>query len=364
MELEFYLNLGGKYPFVPTREEAGKTVFITTPNKYYDRLRAERTLDDLVDNLVFAEKLGFDGLFVLEQHGSPSAVCGQSISIISHIAALTKGIRIGTVGAILNGYLTPLRFAEEVATIDLLSHGRYFFGLPMGVGMNYHSYGMMNPAFARERFREAHDLLIKALTADGPFAWEGRFFNMSYVNLWPKPLQQPHPPVWIPAAGSRESLAMAANNHYTWLAVLNPRKVLLRNCQTFRDLCQEAGYEYDPRQIAAPIDIHVAESDRQARIEAEPHVMWRIQNGLGSPFHDSFPPGHVGVASLRGMAAGGGYRSRDISTMTFDELTEEGWIVVGSPATVAERLEQLTSEMGAGRVCVGGDQWTMPAWMN
>jgi alkanesulfonate monooxygenase SsuD/methylene tetrahydromethanopterin reductase-like flavin-dependent oxidoreductase (luciferase family) len=363
VELEFYINHGGKFPYVPSREQAGKTIFVTTSNRYFDRDRAQRIMQDLVDNLVDAEKLGFDGLFILEQHGGPSAVCGQSISVISYVAALTRRIRIGTVGAILNGYLTPLRFAEEVASIDLLSRGRYFFGLPMGVGMNYHSYGVMNPAWARERFREAHDLLMKALTEDGPFEWNGRFFNMPYVNLWPKPLQQPHPEVWIPAAGSRESLRLAAENHYTWLAVLNPRRVLVKNCETFRELCQEAGYEYDPRQIAAPFDIYVAETDRQARLESEAHIMWRIQNGLGSPFHDSFPPGHVSLQSLRGMAAGGGYRSRDIGTMTFEELSDEGWIIVGSPDTVAERLEELASEMGAGRIVVGGDHWTMPRWM-
>lgn len=364
MKLEFYLNVGSKYLYVPPRQVMPhKTLFINTPGEYYDPLRGERLIDDFIDTLTYGERLGFDGIFVLEQHGGPTAVAGQSIVLATWLAARTQRIRIGTVGAIINGYLTPIRLAEEVATIDLLSGGRYFFGLPMGIGMNYHAYGMMNPAFARERYREAHDLLIRAFTQPGPFEWNGKFFHARYVNLWPRPLQSPHPPIWIPAAGSRESLELCARNHYTYLAVLNPWKVLVRNCETFRELCQEAGYEYDPRQIAANFNIHVAESDAQARREAEPYVMWLYQNGLGSPFHDSFPPGHVSERSLRGMAAGGGYRSRDISQMRWEELVDEGWVIAGSPATVADRLEQLVGELGAGRVVVCADAFSMPPWL-
>jgi hypothetical protein len=111
------------------------------------------------------------------------------------------------------------------------------------------------------------------------------------------------------------------------------------------------------------IIVHVAESDRQARLEAEPHVMWLYQNFFRSTFQDSFPPGHVSMASLRGMAAGGGYRSRDISEMSWYELWDEGWIVVGSASTVADRLEELTDGVGAGRVVMVPDMGSAPTWM-
>jgi alkanesulfonate monooxygenase SsuD/methylene tetrahydromethanopterin reductase-like flavin-dependent oxidoreductase (luciferase family) len=233
----------------------------------------------------------------------------------------------------------------------------------MGIGPNWHGTGTANPAFARERYREAHDLLIKAMTDPGPFEWIGRFYHLPYVNLWPKPLQRPHPPVFIPAAGSKETLELCAKNDYVYQAVLVPRKVLLRNCELFRQLRTAAGRPEDPKKIAAVLNVHVAETDEQARRECEPYVMWNYQNGLRSRFPDSFPPGHVSVSSLRGMTLGGGYRSRDMSELTWDEILQEGWVVAGSPETVSERIEELTGEMGAGRVIIIPDFFVMPSWL-
>ena len=362
-QLEFYVANGGKYPYIPRRDQLGKSIFINTPNAYYDDARGQRIIEDFMDDLVYAEKLGYDGAVILEQHGGPNAVAGQSIVMAATLAARTSKMRIGTVGAILNSYLTPMRYAEEVATLDILSRGRYFFGLPMGIGANYHGLGVMNPTYARERFREGHEMLQRAFTDEGPFAFDGKFFQAEYANLWPKPLQKPYPEVWVPAAGSKDSLAFAARNGYTYLAVLVPWPVLLKNCQTFRDQVAEAGQEMDPKRIVATAHVYVAETDKQARQEVEAHAMSLIQNSLGSPFHDSFPPGHVTPQSLRGMAAGGGYRSKDVGKTTLDEALESGQFIIGSPETVAERIEEVTTAMGAGRLLVTGDTWTMPSWM-
>lgn len=115
---------------------------------------------------------------------------------------------------------------------------------------------------------------------------------------------KPHPEIWVPAVGSKDSLKFAADNHYTYLAILVPRPVLLRNIKTFRDMCEEAGYTADPTQVVATATVHVAETDKQARLEVEAHFMSMLQNSFGSPFHDSFPPGHVTSQSLRGMMSG------------------------------------------------------------
>lgn len=361
-ELEFYIANGGKYPFVPSRDELGKTRFITTPSKYYDDLRGQRLLEQYVDDVVFAETLGYDGCVILEQHGGPNSLVGQAIVMAAAIIAQTSKMRVGTVGAIANSYLTPQRYAEEIATLDLLSKGRYFFGLPMGIGANYHGLGM-NPTYARERHREFHEFLVQAFTSDEPTRFDGKFFQTEYVNLWPKPIQKPYPECWIPAAGSKESLIFAASMGYTYLAVLVPWPILLKNCNAFRDAMEEAGQAPDSRRIVSTAHIYVAETDKQARLESEAHLMSLIQNSLGSPFHDSFPPGHVTTQSLRGMAAGGGYRSKDIGQTTFEEAQENGQIIVGSPSTVAERIEEITTKMGSGRMLVTGDCWTMPSWL-
>lgn len=362
-ELEFYISNGGKYSFIPTRDQLEKSIYITTSNSYYDSMRGQKIFKEYLDNMAYAEELGYDGVVILEQHGGPNAVAAQSITIAAALAARTKNMRIGTVGAILNSYLTPARYAEEIATLDLISEGRYFFGMPMGIGPNYHSFGVMNPTYARERFREGQDFLEKMFTEEGPFEFDGKFFQTKYANLWPKPIQSPHPEVWVPAAGSKESLAFAAEKGYTYLAVLVPWPVLMKNAETFRNNVAAAGQEWDPKRLVAMGYVHVAETDKQARLEAEAHMMSILQNSLGSPFHDSFPPGHVTPQSLRGMAAGDGYRSKEISETTFDEAIADGQYIVGSPDTVAERIEQITTDLGAGRFLMVGDMWTMPSWM-
>jgi alkanesulfonate monooxygenase SsuD/methylene tetrahydromethanopterin reductase-like flavin-dependent oxidoreductase (luciferase family) len=88
--------------------------------------------------------------------------------------------------------------------LDVITKGRVISGMVVGTGMEYFSYNV-NPTFARERFHEAHELIVKAWTAEGPFAWEGTHYRFRYLNLWPKPYQKPHPPIWIPGSGSPET---------------------------------------------------------------------------------------------------------------------------------------------------------------
>lgn len=360
--IEFYLFNGGTYPFIPLNGDR-KSNFIDLSSEYYEPLRGERFTRDYFETVAFAEELGFDGVILTEQHGGPIGLVPNTLIGIAWLAARTHGIILCAVGPILNAYPSPVRLAEEVALVDTLCGGRLIVGLPMGIGAQYHSLGVMNPAQARARFREAHDLFLRAMTEPGPFEWQGKFFHVPYVNPWPKPLQSPYPPIWIPAAGSRESLELCAECRHTYMAVYVPRAVLRRNVETFREAAAREGYEPDRRQIVRMHQVHVAETDAQARLEAEPHFLWSYQSRLRSPFHDAFPPGHVSVESLRRMALGGGYRSRDISEYTWEELWNEGWLVAGSPSTVAERLEELVEELDVGRVIVSADQGSMPPWL-
>ncbi|HWI22031.1 MAG TPA: LLM class flavin-dependent oxidoreductase [Baekduia sp.] len=365
-ELEFYPFHNGAYKHVPHKSvisEHSRTNFVSLPTTFYDKALAQRSFDDFLEILIGCERLGYDGVLHSEQHNGPIGLSAQAMLAAAYLAANTERMLIAAVGPILNAYLSPVRLAEEIAMVDMLSNGRLILGLPMGLGAQYHSYGVTDPTAARDRFREGHELLIRSMTEEGPFAFQGEWFNVPYVNLWPRPVQDPHPPIWVPAAGSRETLELCAKHHYTYQAVLTPRKVLLRNCELFRELCAEEGYEPPPQQIAAVFFVHVAETDEQARREAEPHFAWLMQNFFRSTFQDSFAPGHVSEGSLRGMAAGGGYRSRDISEMSWDDLIAEDWLIAGSPDTVGERLEKLTSEMGAGRVIVYMDGASTPRWM-
>lgn len=362
-KLEFHLFNYGAYPYVPYSYDRPKTLYIDLPNKHWDSVLGKSALDTYFDTLAFGEKLGFDGILTTTQMGGPVGMTPSANLAAAYLIAKTSRVKVGTIGPILNTYTSPIRAAEDLALLDVMSGGRLIIGLPMGHGMNYHAAGVMNPTHARDRYWESHDLMVKAFTDDGPFEWQGKYFHVPYANLWPKPIQKPYPDVWIPAAGSAVTLDRAARHKYTYQALFSPRKVLKKNVNTFRDLARKYGYEAGPDQVALVIFIHVAETDAQARLEAEPHLQWLFQNINRSKHHDAFPPGHFSVESIRAAMTGGGYRDRDIGKMTFDQLTTEGWAIIGSPKTVRDQLESITDELGAGKLIHVADLGAMPNWL-
>jgi alkanesulfonate monooxygenase SsuD/methylene tetrahydromethanopterin reductase-like flavin-dependent oxidoreductase (luciferase family) len=363
-DLEFYLFNFGSYPDVPHVDDTPRrSLYIDLPNDFYDRRKGQWVLDSYLDTLAFGEKLGFDGICTTTQMGGPIGVTPSSMLPAAYLAARTERIKIAVLGPILNTYLSPLRAAEDIALLDAMTGGRLIVGLPMGHGQNWHAAGGMNPAYARDRHWEAHDLMIKAFTSPGPFEWQGEYFHVPYANLWPKPVQDPYPEFWIPAAGSRVTFERCAQHHYTYQTLFSPRKALKRNIDGFRRVCEEHGYTADPKQVVSVLFVHVAETDAQARLEAEPHLRWVFQNMIRANQYDAFPPGHFSPESLRGFMTAGGYRDRDIGDMTYEEIIEEGWGVVGSPDTVSEQLEEIIDDLGAGRVVVIADNGAMPNWM-
>jgi alkanesulfonate monooxygenase SsuD/methylene tetrahydromethanopterin reductase-like flavin-dependent oxidoreductase (luciferase family) len=218
----------------------------------------------------------------------------------------------------------------------------------VGTGMEYFSYNV-NPTHARERFHEAHDLIIKAWTSDGPFAWEGKHYRFRYINLWPKPFQKPHPPIWIPGSGSRETMEWVAQQRYTYMVLptLAPFELRRQSAEYFRACCEQEGYTARHEQIGWGIGIYVAETDEQARREYEPHFWYYARNLLKTPAPLSLPPGHTSLSTMLSMAERR-LQSRPGSLSTWDEVERGGYVVVGSPETVRQRLEDYAKQVGFG----------------
>ena len=191
-------------------------------------------------------------------------------------------------------YNPPLRVAEEFAMLDVMSRGRLVAGMVIGGGPEYYSY-QINPTHARERFREALDLIVKAWTTPGPFLWNSKHYFFRYVNPWPRPLQQPHPPIWIPGAGSLETIEFVAQRRYAYMGIpyfhIN---VFERVFDQFREACHKAGYTAAPEQMGWGVPIYVAETDAQARSEFEPHFWYFIKNLLKNI--TLAPPGYTSAA--------------------------------------------------------------------
>jgi len=359
--LEFYLINFMPYPYIPPGEDV-ESSWIVLSNQHYDPRIGHRLYQHYLETNVLAERLGFDGVLTNEHHQTAYGTMPNPNLPAAWVAAQTERIRIGVMGNVLNTHLNPLRVAEDIAMLDVMSGGRIISGFVLGTGMEYHSYGI-NPATSRERFWEAHDLIMKAWTEPGPFPWEGKHFSLPYVNPWPRPLQQPHPPVWLPGVSSLETIEAAARNRYTFMQVFSPRTALARACAMYREAAERHGYTPHPNQLAATLQIYVAETDKQARLEAEPHLMWFMRNGLKTPTYHLLPPGYTSTRSLRGILSSGSHGAVDMWDMTFDQLLEEKWALVGSPETVIAGLQEFTDELGAGRVVLCGDWGAMPRWM-
>ena len=184
------------------------------------------------------------------------------------------------------------------------------------------------------------------------------------MNPWPRPLQQPHPPVWLPGSGSFETIKKAAERRYPFMMVFAPQWFTKANYDMYRRAAEEAGYEASPKQLAAAIPTYVAETEEQAHREAKPHIMWLFQNGLKIPPYHWFPPGYTSKKSFAGMlGAKIKHNMKDHWELTYEELLEERYIIVGSPETVIERLTEFTDDLGAGIVLgAGGHMGSMPHW--
>ena len=156
------------------------------------RRSAAQLYNRYLDELVRAEELGFDGVCVNEHHQNAYGNMPSPNLIASILARQTTKVKIAVVGNALPLYDPPTRVAEEFAMIDVISGGRLIAGMVVGGGPEYYSFSV-NPTHARERFQEAHDLIMKAWTEPGPFEWVSKHFRIRYVNPWPRPIQQPHP---------------------------------------------------------------------------------------------------------------------------------------------------------------------------
>jgi alkanesulfonate monooxygenase SsuD/methylene tetrahydromethanopterin reductase-like flavin-dependent oxidoreductase (luciferase family) len=330
-------------------EKHHDSAWVWIPNELFDPKQAHRYYNDYLDQLVEAETLGFEGICVNEHHQNAYGLMPSPNIIASMVAARTRRIKIAVVGNALPLYDPPTRVAEEIAMLDVISGGRVISGQVIGGGPEYFSFSI-NPTEARTRFAEAHELIMRAWTQPGPFEFYGKHYKLRYVNTWPKPLQQPHPRVWIPGAGSLETMEFVAKRRYAYMGIPYFHiDFFKRNYATFRDCCEKEGYQAHPEQMGLLMPIYVAETDAQARREFEEHF-WYFQKKL-IPGLTLSPPGYTSVQSALRVAKA----LRDGKTWisgceTWEDVEKGCFAIVGSPETVAERIIEHAGDIGCGNM--------------
>ena len=351
------------YPYLPPTAEFPST-WATLSNENYDPRHGHQLYNEYIDQLAAAERYGYDSVIVNEHHANAYGTMPAPNLIAAMLVQRTRDIPIGIVGNAIPLHGNPLRVAEEIAMLDVISGGRIISGFVRGIGPEYFNNGV-DPTASVGRFWEAHDLIIKAWTEPGPFVWQGEHYHIPNVNPWPRPLQKPHPPIWIPGHGSFETIRKVAEYRYTYLAVFAPSWFHKKSFDLLRKIANDYGYEASEDQFNACVPTYVAETDEQAHREAKAHLAWLFNTGLKIPWQIYFPAGYMSKPSFTGfMGAIMKYDLPPISELSYDQMLEDGYIIVGSPQTVIDKYAAYCEELGAGgMVLAGSPVGPMPHWM-
>ncbi|MFM9882827.1 MAG: LLM class flavin-dependent oxidoreductase, partial [Burkholderiales bacterium] len=329
------------------------------PNSFYDPKKGHLLYNRYLDELEYGETLGFDGLCVNEHHQNAYGIMPSPIVTAAALARKTTKARIAILGSALPLRTHPLTVAEDHAMIDNITGGRLISGFVRGIGAEYHSFGV-NPTVSHERFHEAHDLIVRAWTDPGPFEFHSKHYHFEYVNVWPRPYQQPHPPIWIPSQGSRETIDFAADpkHKYTYLQTFSPISALKKYLQLYRDVAQGFGYTSKPRQLGWAVPIYVGDTDESAYKDSAIHYENFRNSFLKMPVEMLLPPGYTSRESLKAIAAA---KSDIGSATTAKRAMDLGMFICGSAKTVREQLNDYAKELLFGNLLVMCQFGTLPA---
>jgi alkanesulfonate monooxygenase SsuD/methylene tetrahydromethanopterin reductase-like flavin-dependent oxidoreductase (luciferase family) len=326
------------------------SIWVNIDSGLFDPKRAHHMYNDFMDELEFAADVGFDAICVNEHHSNGYGLMPSPNLIAGALARRTTDTAICVLGNSLALYNPPTRVAEEFAMLDCISGGRLIAGFPVGTPMDTcYAYGQ-NPSMLRDRYREAHDLVVKAWTTREPFAFNGRYNQQRYVNVWPRPIQQPHPPIWIPGGGSVETYRWCAEMDYvfSYLSYFGYKQGK-RVMDWFWDEMDRLGKDRNPYRAGFLQFVGVAESRQQALDLYGPAAEYFFNKCLHVAPNFAMPPGYVSEgtqrAGLESQVSRSAYRvDRQLAT-TIEEMVEKGYVVIGTPDEVLEQLDTAVTEL-------------------
>ena len=346
------------------REEA-RSVWVDIPQGYFDPRRANGVYHEYMDQLEFAESCGFDGIGVNEHHQNAYGIMPSPNLIAAGLARRTSKAAICVIGNSIALYNPPIRVAEEFAMLDCISGGRLVAGFPVGTSMdtNY-CYGQI-PALTRDKYAEAHELIMKAWSEKEPFAFDGKYNQLRYVNCWPKPIQEPHPPIYIPGGGSIETWDFCIDNdyNYSYLSFSGylAGKLLMDG---YWNRVAERGKDLSPGRAAFAQTICVADNDAMAEEMYSEHVLYFYNRCLHVYPGFADAPGYRTIKTIKHGAISQYRRSsvKAFNELTWKELVDGGYVIAGGPDTVRERMEDLIKTLRVGLVFNLMMIGNMPDW--
>jgi alkanesulfonate monooxygenase SsuD/methylene tetrahydromethanopterin reductase-like flavin-dependent oxidoreductase (luciferase family) len=347
--------------------ERGKELPYPLGKKYFDAAEAVKTYAEHLDAWEELDKLGYDGVGFNEHHTSPYGLMNSPNLMASAAAMRTKKLKLLIYGNLIPLH-QPLRLAEELAMIDCLSNGRLVAGIARGIPREYQVHNIPLSE-SRARFEEAYDIITKAWTED-VFSYEGKFHSYKNVSMWPRPVQQPHPPIWTPITASKESIEFAARNNIP----ITPGESRVQGLQQdiiryYAKCLAKAGHRITPKHLSIAAGAYIADSKAQAVKEAGPYLLYfnrtlfshgnvtetNLQRGMG--YVSDHALDYVSPENLKEAA-----RSReDYRNMTMEDVAKRAETMPwGTADEVRDRIIDAVNRTGADVVHVRMNTGAMP----
>ena len=290
-----------------------------------------------------ADQLGFDWVTVAEHHYSPASLTPNPMVMAAAVVERVKRAKIALLGSNIP-IQNPVRVAEEFAMLDTLSAGRVIAGMLRGTSNEYVTYGV-NPAESRERFVEALELIVRAWTEPQPFGWLGRYYEYRTVSIWPRPVQTPHPPIFMSISSPEAAEFAAARRINGGLAVTTLARAR-DSVRTYREAARRQGWDPEPDQLLYRIAVHVAPTDAEA---------WEDWAPIAAAHR---PAGALSTANpaVDDAAAGAGYYGRDAAAQRgrldaggeIEQRIDTAQLLAGCPDTVLAQADRIRRELGVG----------------
>ncbi|WP_428484300.1 LLM class flavin-dependent oxidoreductase [Rhodopila sp.] len=325
---------------------------VNFPNENVDPAEAGQLLNRYLDEFALCDDVGLD-IMVNEHHSTATCMTVSVPMALAVIARETKKARLLTLGNPIANRPDPVRVAEEMAWLDCLSGGRLEMGLVKGAPYEI-APANANPGRLMRRYWEAHDLILKALTThDGPFSWEGEYFQYRAVNIWPRPVQQPHPPVWM--TGMSVATGVLAAEHGHVVGTLLSGGLAKPMYEAYRKRARELGWEAGADRMAYAAIIGVGQTREEGLRRADIIADYvRTSPVVAEPFTN--PPGYNSIGANVAMLKAGPRAHRMITdrngvsvdhrTATVQQFMDTDTVFAGTPDDVFNQLQAFNTRMG------------------
>jgi len=330
------------YPDLPD-VDSYESIRVNLPNKHFDPSRGADLYNMYLDMWCAADEMGLN-IMNNEHHQTATCMVPAAPIMLGILARETKNARLLILGNPVANRSQPVRVAEEMALIDVLSRGRLECGFVRGVPYEIAPANVF-PYRGTEKLWEAHDLITKAWTThDGPFSFEGRWFHARQINIWPRPYQQPHPPVWV-TMGSAESAAQVAKRGHIGAVFLAGYPRIRSIFDGYRQ-----GY-LDSHGKGMPIDrlaycalISVGKTEQEGLDVAEKLLWYMTSNKVPSQY--SNPPGYHSTAMAATMMRGNSSGTGLPTATTLAEQMARGNVFAGTPDQVYDQIKNFYDYCG------------------